>query len=221
MQEISLIRLIEKIQRIQTELPDVEVKAAKKGCPKLFDSLSSLANQSGGGTILFGLNEENGFEVCGVYDARDLMTQVTNQCLQMEPQIRPLYTTAEYQGVTIVSAEIPEIEYDQRPCYYKGKGRLSGSYIRVGDQDLHMTEYEIYSYEAFRKKIQAELRVCQRADLRDFDENALDAYMAAVRKNKPNLARMGREKALQMQGLVDEQKPTLAGIMLFGEYPQA
>ena len=46
------------------------------------------------------LEEEAGFEACGVYDARDLMVQVSNQCQQMEPELRPLYTVAEYQGTT-------------------------------------------------------------------------------------------------------------------------
>ena len=221
MQESSLIALADRIQRLGTELPDVEVKAARGGCPRLFDSLSSLANQSGGGTILFGLDEQAGFEACGVYDAGDLMTQVTNQCLQMEPVLRPLYTAAEYQSVTIVSAEIPEVEYEKGPCYYRGKGRLAGSYVRVGDQDLHMTEYEVYSYEAFRQKIQDELRPCPRATLRDLDADRLDGFMATVARSKPNLARMGRERALQMLGITDGEQPTVAGMMLFGEYPQA
>jgi len=220
MQESELIALAEKIRELGTELPDVEVKAARMGCPKVFDSLSSFSNQSGGGTILFGLDESSGFAACGVYDAGDLMKQITNQCLQMEPVVRPLYTTATYQGATIVSAEIPEIEYDQRPCFYKGKGRQNGSYIRAGEQDLHMTEYEIYSYEAFRKKIQDELRPCQRATAQDLDQTALEKYMQMIRFKKPNLAQLGQEKALQMQGIMDENRPTLAGMMLFGVYPQ-
>lgn len=221
MQESDLIALAERIARIGTELPDVEVKAARKGCPKLFDSLSSLANQSGGGTILFGLDEKEGFEACGVYSASDLMTQVTNQCLQMEPVLRPLFTTAEYRSVTLVSAEIPEIEYEKGPCYYRGKGRLAGAYVRVGDQDLHMTEYEVYSYEAFRKKVQDELRQCPRAALKDLDAGRLDELDRVVERKKPNLARMERGKALQMLGVVNNGCPTIAGMLLFGEYPQA
>ena len=222
MQESDLIALAERVRSIRTELPDVEIKAARNGCPRLFDTLSSFANQSGGGVILFGLEESSGFEACGVYDAGDLMTQVTNQCLQMEPVPRPLYTTAEYRGVTIVSAEIPEIEVEKRPCFYSGKGRLAGSYIRVGDQDLHMTEYEVYSYEAFRQKIQDELRPCPRATVHDLNPARVDEFMERVRQKKPNLAGMTRETALRMQGiLVDNGVPTLAGMMLLGEYPQA
>ena len=40
----------------------------------------------------------------------------------------------------------------ERPCYYRGMGRIKGSYVRAGDSDEPMTEYEIYSYEAFRRK---------------------------------------------------------------------
>lgn len=221
MQESQLVLLAEKIRKIRTELPDVEVKSARAGCPKLFDSLSSLANQNGGGVILFGLDEQAGFEVCGVYDASDLMTQVTNQCLQMEPALRPLYTAAEYRGRVIVSAEIPETEYERRPCYYKGKGRLAGSYIRVGDQDLHMTEYEVYSYEAYRKKTQDELRPCLRATMDDLDTAELEAFMSEVRKRKQNLSRLERDRALQMLGMIEGERPTLAGMMILGAYPQA
>ena len=32
------------------------------------------------------------------------------------------------------------------------KDRLKGAYVRSGDADQPMTEYEIYSYEAFRRK---------------------------------------------------------------------
>ncbi len=221
MQESSLITLIERIQALRAELPDVEVKAARDGCPRLFDSLSSLANQSGGGTILFGLDEGSDFEACGVYDAQDLMTQVTNQCLQMEPELRPLYTAVKYEDKTVVAAEIPETEYERRPCYYKGKGRLAGSYIRVGDQDLHMTEYEVYSYEAFRRKTQDELRICPRASRTDFSETAVSEYIDAVQRKKPNLARVPREDVFRLQGLTQDQKPTVAGMLLLGEYPQA
>lgn len=221
MLEASLCLLADKIRRIQSEQQNVEVKAAKEGCPKVFDTLSSFSNQSGGGTILFGLDERTNFEACGIYDVKELITQVSNQCQQMEPPVRPLFTATQYKGHVVVSAEIPEIEYERRPCYYKGAGMLKGSYIRVGDQDLHMSEYEIYSYEAYRRKIQDELRDCPRAAMRDLDAAAIGAFMEVIQARKPNLARLGRKKALEIQGITGDERPTLAGMMLFGEYPQA
>lgn len=71
----------------------------------------------------------------------------------MEPIVRPLITICEVDGKSVVSAEIPGIEITNRPCYYKGKGKVKGSYIRCGDSDEPMTDYEIYSYEAYRKNI--------------------------------------------------------------------
>ena len=61
--------------------------------------------------------------------------------------------SCEKDGKSFASAEIPGVDLSDRPCYYKGRGRLKGSYTRVGDSDEPMTEYEIYSYEAYRKNI--------------------------------------------------------------------
>ena len=36
------------------------------------------------------------------------------------------------------------MDYADRPRYYQGRGRLRGSYTRVGDSDEPMTEYEVY-----------------------------------------------------------------------------
>ncbi len=98
---------------------------------------------------------------------------------------------------------------------------MRGSYIRVGDADMPMTEYEIYSYEVFKRKIQDELRAVERADMDSFDKNALAEYFIRLRRVKPNLANLPDEKILQLQGITDHGKPTVAGIMMLGEYPQA
>ncbi len=41
----------------------------------------------------------------------------------------------ETQMLEIKAAEIPGIDLAERPCYYTGKGRLKGAYVRVGDSD--------------------------------------------------------------------------------------
>lgn len=46
------------------------------------------------------------------------------------------------------------------PALYR-KRQAYRSYIRVGDSDEPMTEYEIYSYDAFRKKYQDDIRVVE------------------------------------------------------------
>lgn len=70
----------------------------------------------------------------------------------MEPKIRPIITICEYKEKIIASAEIPELDVFSKQCYYSGKGKMKGSYIRVGDGDFPMTDYEIYSFDAFKYK---------------------------------------------------------------------
>ncbi len=218
----ELTLLVQDILAHKCERQNIELKKASKGTPeKLYDTLSSFSNQTGGGIILFGIDEKENYSITGVYDAQDLQTKVTNQALQMEPVIRPVFTIADIDGHTVVSAEIAECNVFEKPCFYKGAGRMRGSYIRVGEADLPMTEYEIYSYEVFKRKIQDELRVVERADIEDFSQDALTEYFIKLRHAKPNLAKQSNEKILQLQGITDHGQPTVAGIMMFGEYPQA
>ncbi|MCR5540878.1 MAG: putative DNA binding domain-containing protein [Ruminococcus sp.] len=221
MLENELISLIQKIQTIRSETNNIEIKAANKGCPKVRDTLSSFSNQSGGGVIVFGVDENDDFNICGVYDAADLMKKVEAQCLEMTPVIRPLFTIASIDGKTVMSAEIQEIDNADKPCFYSGVGRIKGSYIRSGDADRLMTEYEVYSFEAFRKKIQDELRVSERAVPKDMHTRAFDLYLDFLKSKKPNLAEIPDEDLCRLQGFTEEGKPTLAGLMLFSSYPQA
>lgn len=117
MQIEDLIELAKRVQAQQAEAQTIEVKAAYRGCPsKLRDTLSSFSNQNNGGILLFGLDENEHFAAVGVYDLQDLQKKVTEQCNQMQPPVRALFTTAEYEGVWICSAEIPSIAYAERPC---------------------------------------------------------------------------------------------------------
>lgn len=220
MLQSELIELVKFIQKTRSESNSLEIKSAREGCPKIYDTLSSFSNQSGGGTIIFGIDETD-FSVCGVYDAADIQKKIMEQSIQMEPEVRPLCTVAVVDGKTVVSAEIQEIDSFQKPCFYKGVGRLKGSYVRVGDGDRRMTEYEVYSFEAFRQKIQDELRTIDDAELSEIETNSMTKYLIMLKDKKPNLAALSNEKIKSLQGFVKNGKPTLAGIMLFSEYPQA
>lgn len=222
MQIEDLRKLVDKIQRLQCEMQTVELKSANKGCPtRLYDTLSSFANQDEGGVIVFGIDERKGFEVVGVYDAQDLQKKVTEQCNQMSPCVRALFTVCEIDDKVVVSAEIPGIDVAERPCFYRGTGRLKGAYIRVGDADEPMSEYEIYSYDAFRKRIRDDIRKATGARRSFFDEEKLAAFLQAVKKDRKNLAKhVSDEEILELMGVTVNGQPTLAGELCFSKYPQ-
>ncbi len=215
-------RIVDEIRKQKTEKQTVELKLAQYGCPtRLYDTLSSFSNQDDGGIIIFGIDEKDGYKVKGVYDPQDLQKRVTEQCKQMEPVVRALFTICEIEGKVIVSAEIPGVDIAERPVFYKGVGRIKGSYMRVGESDEPMSEYEIYSYEAFRKRIHDDIRVVDGVKIQLFDEKRLDDYLEAVKRERRNLSEhVSDEEILELMGVTSDGKPTLAGLMAFSRYPQ-
>ena len=121
----------------------------------------------------------------------------------------------------MVAAEIAEMDSINKPCYYSGKGKSKGSYIRIGEANLPMTEYEIYSYDAFKYKTEDELRTNPRIDGTFFDTIQLDGFIAKAVSVKPNLVNLDKKTLININGLSDRNGiPTVCGIMLFGKYPQ-
>ena len=219
---IELLELARNICKQKAETQTVEIKSAHVDCPKrLYDTLSSFSNQDAGGVLLFGIDEKSGYQVVGVYDPQDLQKRVTEQCNQMEPPVRAVFTLAEWkENVWICSAEIPSLDLSERPCYYKGVGRLKGAFLRVGDADLPMTEYELYSFEAFRKHHHDDERPVERATLSMMDPSKLEDYLHQRSKERPGFAQLSREQAFEMMNLIREGTPTLACVLNFALYPQ-
>lgn len=210
------------IQRMRCETQTLELKSAEYGCPKrLYDTLSSFSNQDDGGMIVFGIDEEKNYKETGVYDAQDIQKKINEQCLQMTPVVRPLITVVEKDGKKFVSAEIPGMELVDRPCYYQGRGRLKGSYTRIGDSDEPMTEYEVYSYEAFRKKYQDDIREVPRATMAALDQESLNQYITLLKQGKPHLSSMKDEMIYELVSIKRNSEITLSATLLFSPYPQA
>lgn len=223
MQSEDLKKLISDIRRMKTETQTIELKSAAKGCPtRLFDTLSSFSNQDDGGIIIFGIDESDNYSVNGVYDAQDLQKKVTQQCKQMEPVVRALFTVCEEDGKIIVSAEIPGVDISERPVFYRGVGRVKGSYVRVGESDEPMSEYEIYSYDAFRKRTRDDIRTVENADFNIMiNKDRLDEYFKAVKDERKKLSENVSEKdIMDLMGITVKGVPTLAGLMTFSLYPQ-
>lgn len=223
MQADELKKIVLRIKNMKTETQNIELKAATKGCPtRLFDTLSSFSNQDEGGVIIFGVDESDDYAIKGVYNPQDLQKKVTEQCKQMEPSVRALFTVCEINDKTIVSAEIPGVDISKRPVFYKGVGRIKGSYVRVGESDEPMSEYEIYSYEAFRNRTRDDIRVVEGASLKLINKERMNQYLEAVRNERKNLYdNVSESEILEFMGIVKDNALTLAGLMTFSMYPQA
>lgn len=218
----ELIEKLALIQKLKCETPTLEIKSAEQGCPKhLYDTLSSFSNQDDGGIIIFGVDEKQNYKEVGVYNPQDIQKKINEQCLQMEPVVRPLLTVLEKDGKSFVSAEIPGADVADRPVFYQGKGRVKGSFIRVGDSDEPMTEYEIYSYEAYRKKYQDDVRVIERATFESLNQVLLAKYIELLKIGKPRLAAIPDNEIYELMSIKRAGEITLSAVMNFSPYPQA
>ena len=218
----ELMEKLELIQKIKCETSTLEIKSAEQGCPqRLYDTLSSFSNQDDGGIIIFGVDEKQGYKEVGVYDPQDIQKKINEQCLQMEPVVRPLLTVLEKDDKFFVSAEIPGADITDRPVFYQGKGRVKGSYTRVGDSDEPMTEYEVYSYEAYIKKYQDDIRANDRVSFASLDQELLERYIELLKKGKPRLAAISNDEIYELMSIKRDNRITLSAVMNFCPYPQA
>ncbi len=86
---------------------------------------------------------------------------------------------------------------------------MKGSYIRVGDADPPMTEYEIYSFDSFKYKSEDELRTKDRIDADFLNDVLINSFIDKITSLKPNLMNMNKDQILEMNGILDKTKDRL------------
>lgn len=227
MDSSEILLHIADLRRRHGELVGVEAKAAHSGTPAdLYKPLSALANRPGGGVLLFGLDEDAGFKVVGVGNPRKLQEDISGLAAQMEPPLRPSFSVEEIEGGTVVAVEVPEVAYDQKPCYHRPHHLQEGSFIRVGNSTRRMSDYEIYSFVSSRTQPTFDEVPVIRATLQDLDRTKLEKYLARRKEARPNAVYwdLPFEQIIKQQQIVVEVDgvlhPTLAGLLMFGIYPQ-
>lgn len=218
--------LLDELRLRQSEFEDIEAKAAQRGTPeRIYETLSSFANRTGGGTILFGIDDESR-EPVGVGNPDQLQRDVAAKASEMEPPVRVQIQPFVIGGKVVVVAQVPETEPQLKPCYYRPAGLSAGAFIRVGDGDRRMTEYEIYTYLSSRGQVLDDRSAVLGATLEDLDADLIAQYVAKLRAEKPGARYLHRPQSqlLRTLGILasdqDRDIPTLAGLLTFGTYPQ-
>jgi ATP-dependent DNA helicase RecG len=137
--------LIKTVQLGEFEDARLEVKRAQKGLPQhLYETISAFANQSEGGAIVLGVDEAQRFALAGVENIQIVITELTDLAGKMEPPLALDIQVVEVDHKSIIVAEVPECDFQYKPCFYKPSGMQTGSFLRVGNQNRRMTPYEIY-----------------------------------------------------------------------------
>jgi ATP-dependent DNA helicase RecG len=225
----DLERLIGELRSYGTDTPSIEVKASAGKLPKTVpETLSAFSNGSGG-TLILGLDEATGFRAASGFDAVSVRDALARSCADdIHPPVRTAIEIAPFEGTYVVIAEVPEIDPLAKPSYVRGRGEYQGSFIRGGDGDRKLTEYEVGLLRANRGQPRDDRDPVDGASMADLEEDAVAALLRRVRQRQPRAFRsVPEEVALQRLGVLvparkdrDALVPSLAGLLALGSYPQ-
>ena len=97
--------------------------------------------------------------------------------------------------------------------------------LPIGDRDDKMTDYELYSLQTYKDHIFEDTRPNKRANFDDLNQEELNVYMDKVKNSRPHFSKNNFNKCLKLCGIIDTSKdekyPTLAGTLIFCDYPQS
>ncbi|GAA1456379.1 putative DNA binding domain-containing protein [Nocardiopsis exhalans] len=222
----ELLALVQNLRRFGGDLADVEVKRAHGKLPKsTHETLSAFANKEGG-VLILGLDEKNGFEAVGVKDVAKLVADLGSLCSEFEPPIRASIRPRRFESADLIVAEIPETLPADKPCHFKAMGIYQGSFIRVGDGDRRMTQYEILGLLASKGQPKEDLEPVPGTSVDDLDPHLADAYLSRLRRNRPyRYAESSDHEALTRTRVLvrdpgGREALSLGGLLALGEYPQ-
>lgn len=226
MTDEDLAELISALRTARAEASDIEAKRATNDLPRsVRNTLSSFSNAHGGGVLVLGLDESDGFAATGVADPAHISSALADQCAsQFEPPVRALIGVHTFEGAQLVVAEVPEIDARQKPCYYIGAGMANGSYIRTADGDYKLSPYEVQMLVASRGQPREDELPVSGATLEDLDPALVDALLSRVRSLRPGFEGTAISQALERLRVLVRQPdglaPSLAGLLALGSAPQ-
>lgn len=223
----DLARHVALMRSAGTDLQTCEVKSAEKEFPKdCIPTLSAFSNGSGG-ILLLGLSEREGFAPVSAFDPSRMQDALADACSnKLIPPVRPEITFEEFEGKPVLVAKIPEMPPRDKPCYVASKGLYEGSFIRTGDGDRKMSHYEINRLLEERAQPRHDVHIVQEAVIDDLDQSLVDSFLKRERALHPRVFDKYDDHSLLVNLRVVAEddggtmRPTLAGLLALGEYPQ-
>ena len=224
----ELARAINRMRAAGTDIAEYELKASVDNLPKSIAETMSAFSNTAGGTIILGVRESRGFHPAKGFTPKTIQAKCAQTAREeISPPIASDIRILMFEDAPVIVANIPEASVRQKPCYVRKLGQRNGSYVRTGDGDHKMTPYEIDRFiENQLRSARNDVAIVHEATLSDFDDELLSSWLAAERSSS-----FGRANAVDDQTLLanrrviasDEDgtlRPTLAGLMALGSYPQ-
>jgi ATP-dependent DNA helicase RecG len=218
---LDLPDLVASLRRAGGDVTSIEVKAAAGGLPEsLTPTLSALANLPGGGTIILGLDERVGFRPVHLSDPQALKQGLAAKARGFLPPVRLEIEDGTVDGSPVVVAQVSECDRSAKPCRVASTGK---AYIRAYDGDFLLSAVEEQAFLAARKPPMFDRLPVEDGTESDLDEDLVESFVASIRRNDPQgRGRFtDRSELLRRSGVMhSDGRPTVAGILALGIYPQ-
>lgn len=183
-------------------------------------TLSAMSNTPGGGFIVFGLDETEGFEASGVYDVSGCRKALASACRSaLVPPISHQSWAERFEAVDLVVAEIPEADPSVKPVRVGATGK---AYLRSHDGDFALSPVEEQSFIAGRSAPMFDRQPVEDATRHDLDPDLVASFVDACRASSSSLARFDIDELLFRTGVTTgaDQRPSVAGLLALGVHPQ-
>lgn len=213
----AISELIQKLRIIGTDSQHIEVKSniGKSVRP----TLSAFSNAEGG-LLIVGLSEPDGFTPVENFNAAAAQDQLMSYCGELTPVVHPHIEIMPFEGSLLLVAKIEELFADQKPCYITAQGRYGGSYRRTGEGDKKLIDYEVDRLIEEKTQPRWDDSIITEASLADLDPATLANFLESEKTKRPRTFAHGEESAMQRLRVLREGHPTLASLLVLGEYPQ-
>jgi ATP-dependent DNA helicase RecG len=197
----------------------IEVKSAEGGLPEsITASLSALANLPGGGYLILGLDERNGFHSVTLSDTQTLKQGLANKARSYAPPVRLTFHEARVDGLPVVLASVAECDPADKPCRVQGSG---AAYGRSYDGDHALSDLEIQSFLRARTAPHEDRQSVPGSSVADLDVELLKAWREQLTSTNDRLAEFESQEQLERAGIVTSTgELSRAGLFAFGTYPQ-
>ena len=223
---MDLNKVVAGLRGSRADLEDVEAVRALGGVKGTLPSTLAAFANADGGTLIVGLDEQDGFKAAGVTGAKSVRNSIIGIGRdKLAPSPVMSVEIVPFEDASLVVADVEPLPPSQRPCYVKAKGLYAGAYVRVGGEDQKLTSYEIDRMKENAGQPRWDSDPVPEAGAGDLDRDACARLIETAKRRSPRaFGYTGETDALVTLGVLVRREgtlvPTLAGLLSVGRYPQ-
>lgn len=191
-----------------------EFKKSTGEWKEIIKTVSAFAN-TGGGKIFIGVSKSG--KLAGVNIGKGTVEDISNKIFQnTDPEIHPRITIEKTNGKSLIVIEVRESSDHLVLSFGRPYKRVGKSTVRISKD-----EYENLILEKHKEKLQFDKQICQAANLKDIDWKFVkEEFIPLYEKISERKTVGSPQSLLESLGSIKNEKPTNAGILLFGKNPQ-